>query len=112
MEWPEPGAVVLRDVFPAEVAAGPTVFRSARTVITRERVYVFVTQDGKPVLALGMAYDPAQSVIPPLSAPANKASHLTLADGSQIHVNRQRGCGCGSPLKSWQPWAPYRKAAA
>lgn len=112
MDWPEPGAVVIRDVFPAEVAFGPTVLRSARAVVTRDRVYVFTSPSGRPALALGAAYDPELSKIAPLNAPRSKATHLALADGTTVHINGQRGCGCGNPLKAWVPWTPYRKATA
>lgn len=109
VEWPEPDAVVVRDVFPAVVTAGPSTFRSALAVITRERVYVW-TQKGAPALA--MSYDPDASRVPRLSAPRSTPAHLTLADGSGITVQGQRGCGCGNPLKGWQPWRPYRKGVS
>jgi hypothetical protein len=52
------------------------------------------------------------------NAPRSRAAHLSLRaeDGSltlpSVHVNGQRGCGCGNPLKGWTPWQPYRKATA
>ncbi len=107
VEWPEPDAVVLRDVFPAVVTAGPSTFRSALAVITRSRVYVF-TERVAPALA--MSYDPDASRVPALNAPRSAPAHLVLADGQTITVQGQRGCGCGNPLKGWQPWRPYRKA--
>src|SRR3954463_15105026 len=109
MDWPEPEAVVLRDVFPAVVTAGPSTWRSARAVITRERIYVW-TQKTAPALA--MPYDAGGSVIPAINAPRNRPTHLRLRDGSAVTVESQRGCGCGNPLKGWTPWRPYRKAAA
>lgn len=108
VEWPEPDAVVVRDVFPAVVTAGPLSFRSALAVITRQRVYVW-TQRVAPALA--MDYDPDASQVPRLSAPRSAPAHLVLSDGTTLTVQGQRGCGCGNPLKGWQPWRPYRKAA-
>lgn len=104
------GPVVVRDVFPAEVVL-PTgdVARSARVVITRERVLVWVTP-AAPIL--DRAYDAAASQVPALSAPRSRPAHLDLGDGTFVHVNGQRGCGCSNPLKGWTPWRPYRKAAA
>lgn len=105
---------MVRDVFPAEVLYDGQVLRTARAIITLERVLVYVAP-GAPVI--DAAYDRATSTVPPLSAPRSRPSHLTLraADGSltlpTVHVNGQRGCGCGNPLKSWTPWQPYRKAA-
>ena len=107
MEWPEPGAVVVRDVFPAVVTAGPLSFRSARAVVTRERIRVW-TSPGAP--ALDLPYDPAASTVPPLNAPRSRPAHLALRDGQTVSVEAQRGCGCGNPLRGWQPWRPYRKA--
>lgn len=107
MEWPEPDAVVIRDVFPAVVSFGPSTLRSARAVITRERVYVWTTR-GAPAVAL--AYDPLISTVPPINAPRSlRPAHLVLMDGSSLTVEGQRGCGCGNPLKGWVPWRPYRK---
>jgi hypothetical protein len=99
--------VVVRDVFPAEVIIGGSSYRSARVVITRDRLLVYLTTAGPVVDA---PYDVALSAVAPLNAPRSRASHLTLTDGRPAHVNGQRGCGCGNPLKGWTPWQPYRKA--
>jgi hypothetical protein len=104
-----PVPVVVRDVFPAEVAVGGNVYRSARAVITRDRLLVYLTTAG-PVV--DTPYDRELSAVAPLNAPRSRASHLTLADGRPAHVNGQRGCGCGNPLKGWTPWQPYRKQAS
>lgn len=98
--------VVIRDVFPAEVAIGGEVHRTARAIITRDRLLVYLTTAG-PVL--DTPYDAAASDVPPISAPRSRPAHLTLADGTPAHVNGQRGCGCGNPLKGWTPWQPYLK---
>lgn len=105
---PEP-PVVVRDVFPAEVSVAGQVYRSARAVITKERLLVYLTTAG-PVV--DVPYDPEASSVAPLNAPRSKASHVLLGDGTLAHINGQRGCGCGNPLKGWQPWQPYRKQAA
>ena len=109
MDWPEPDAVVIRDVFPAVVRFGPSTLRNARAVITRERVYVWISR-GAPAVAL--PYTAAGSTVPPLNAPTGRATSLVLGDGSALTVERQRGCGCGNPLKAWVPWRPYRKGTA
>lgn len=101
--------VVLRDVFPAEVAVGGQVYRTARAIVTRNRLLVYLTTAGP---ALDVPYDPAASSIAPLNAPRSRATRLALADGQTANINGQRGCGCGNPLKGWQPWRPYRKATA
>jgi hypothetical protein len=101
--------VVIRDVFPAEVAIAGQVFRTARAVITRDRLLVYRTTAAP---AVDTPYIPETSVVAPLNAPRSRASHLVLPDGTVAHVNGQRGCGCGNPLKGWTPWQPYRKATA
>jgi hypothetical protein len=101
--------VVVRDVFPAEVTVTGRVYRNARAVITRDRLLVYLTTAGP---AVDLPYDRAGSTVPPLNAPRARASHLALTGGGQAHINAQRGCGCGNPLKGWTPWQPYRKAPA
>jgi hypothetical protein len=109
VEWPEPDAVVVRDVFPAVVRFGPSTLRSARAVVTRERVYVW-TSRGAP--AVNMAYDSALSTVPRINDPRSRRTTLILGDGSPLTIELQRGCGCGNPLKAWTPWRPYRKGTA
>jgi hypothetical protein len=109
MEWPEPDAVVIRDVFPAVVRFGPSTLRSARVVITRQRVRVW-TSRGAP--AVDFPYQPDASEVPALNAPRTRPAALILGDGSSLIVEGQRGCGCGNPLKGWTPWRPYRKGTA
>lgn len=98
---------VLRHVFPAVVTLGDRVYRSALAVITRNRILVYVTR-AAPVL--DAPYDPMLSTVPPATAPRFAATYVRLTDGTGLTVTGQRGCGCGNPLKGWQPWTPYRKA--
>jgi hypothetical protein len=101
--------VVIRDVFPAAVTLGDRTYRTARAVITRDRLLVYLTR-AAPVL--DAPYDPAASTVPPLNAPRLRPAHLLLLSGQVATVAGQRGCGCSNPLKGWQPWTPYRKAAS
>jgi len=98
--------VVLRDGFPRLVAvdSAPT-WRNASVVITRDRVYVYLTR-AAPVL--DAPYDPQQSTVPPYQAPSGRQAVIRLLSGQTLTVTRQRGCGCSSPLKGWRPWRPYR----
>lgn len=100
---------MIRDVFPALVTLGDRTYRSARAVITRDRLLVYLTR-AAPVL--DAPYDGGTSTVPPLNAPRFRPAHLALSSGQVATVAGQRGCGCGNPLKGWQPWTPYRKAAA
>lgn len=111
----EANPVVLRDVFPAEVALpGGIVYRTARAVITRERVYVWLAEGQGRRLVYSEPYEPAASRVAPINAPRSQRTHLVLAGEEEqtVHVSRQRGCGCGNPLKGWTPWQPFAKGAA
>lgn len=98
---------VVRDVFPARVVHGDRVLTAARAIITRDRVLVYITR-GEP--ALDREYVAEVSVVPAYNAPSSSPSHLVLLDGSLVTVTRQRGCGCGSPVRGWRPWSPWRVA--
>lgn len=100
---------MIRDWFPATVTAGGDTYRSARVILTRDRLLVWLSTAG-PVL--DAAYDPAASALPPPSAGRYATARITLASGALVQVAGQRGCGCGNPLKSWRPWTPYRRAPA
>lgn len=100
--------VVVRDAFPARVVTPRAIFTTARVVITRDRLLVYVDR-GDPVL--DEPYDPARSTVPRYNAPSSVPSTLALLDGTEVIVTRQRGCGCSSRLRGWRPWQPYRVAA-
>jgi len=101
---------VLRSVFPAEVVGpGGVIWRTAKAVITRERIYVWVADGPRRRLVLSEPYEQAASEVAPGNAARTQRSHLTLAgeEAPTVHVSRQRGCGCGNPLKGWNPWQPF-----
>lgn len=100
--------VVVRDVFPARVVIGDRVLTSARVVITRDRLLVYLTREGP---ALDEPYLPEVSTVPAYNAPPSEPSYLYLGEGRIATVTRQRGCGCGSPVRSWRPWSPWRVAS-
>jgi hypothetical protein len=101
--------IVLRDGFPSIVAVdGHPTWRSASVVVTRDRVLVYLTR-AAPIL--DAPYDPATSVVPRYNAPRQQRTILRLTSGATVTVDRQRGCGCSSPLKGWRPWRPYRISA-
>lgn len=106
----ESNPVVVRDVFPAEVYVGGITYRTARALVTRERLYVFQAQGRERLLRLDEPY--TDGSIPRYNASPREATSLTLADGRAVVIRRQRGCGCGSPLRGWSPWSPYLVAAS
>jgi hypothetical protein len=109
----ETSPVVVRDVFPAEVHVDGLVYRSARAIVTRERVYVFQAEGRERILRLDEAYAPVVSVVPRYNAaPREHATLALVADPERVLViRRQRGCGCGSPLRGWRPWNPFLTAS-
>ena len=96
----EQAPVVVRDQFPVEVTTDEGLLRSARALITRERLYVFQAEAGRPKLVASLAWVREGSKVPETYASRSSATHLVLEDGSRAHVNRQNGCGCGNPLKA------------
>lgn len=97
----EQSPVVVRDQFPVEVAMPDGgLLRSARTLLTRERLYVFQAEGGQPKLVASLAWTQEGSKVPETYASRSQATHLALTDGGMAHVNRQNGCGCGNPLKA------------
>lgn len=93
--------VVVRDQFPVEVVAPDgALLRSARALLTRERLYVFQAPSGRPTLVLSLPWVREGSKVPETYASRSQGTHLMLADGQQVHVNRQQGCGCGNALKA------------
>jgi hypothetical protein len=113
---PELSPVVVRDLFPAEVQIGDLTYRTAFAVITRERLYVWQAEGRERVLRVEYPYDPVASTVPAYNAPPRQDARLVLVGGSQDRqtaiVRRQRGCGCGSSLRGWRPWQPYRVASS
>lgn len=104
--------VVVRDAFPSLVTIAGDTIASARAIVTRSRLYVFTGAGRERNLVLDEAYVPEQSTVPAYNARRSESTHLLLADGRTVTVARQRGCGCGSSLKAWNPWQPYRVASA
>ncbi len=108
----EDAPIVVRDLFPAEVQDGHTTYRTAFAVITRERLYVWQAEGRERVLRLSAPYRQDESVVPAYNAAPRQDARLTLWDGRVVIVRRQRGCGCGSALRGWRPWNPYRVASS
>lgn len=108
----EDAPIVVRDLFPAEVQVGDLLYRTAFAIVTRERLYVYQAEGRDRVLRLSEPYDPDRSTVPAYNAPPRVDARLVLADGRRAVVRRQRGCGCGSSLRGWRPWQPYRVASS
>lgn len=83
---------ILVDLVPALVTAPGFTEGSARFVLTPDRYYVLVLEDGQPVIKHSGAYLS--------SAVARHGTTLTLEDGEMTVVRTgERSC-CGSPMAS------------
>lgn len=104
----DPSPVTIRRYFPAEVAfdSDGQVVRTALVIVTRVRVYVF-THPGEP--AFDAPYEPSLSALPPVGVRMQTPAMLSTPD-TGVWVNVERGCGCGSRVKTYQPWMPVTAA--
>lgn len=98
------------DFFPAFVTLPTgTTLTPARVFVANadglgDRVLVYIIQNGEPYLF----YDrPLVSY----SGNALRAIALQVADG-EVLVRKEDGCGCGNPLKSFNPWPGERRMLA
>jgi hypothetical protein len=77
-------------------------------VLTAERLYVWVASGGSAELAAELPYDPERSVRPR----GDRAPWTAQTDEGIVTVDRGRGCGCGSPLRSFAPFTPMRRGVS
>ena len=99
---PETSPIITRDLVPAEVTLpDSTLLSPARAVLTKERLYVWVDGPSGVTLAFEAPYDPIDTNL------VSQPWVIATSDGP-VHVNRGRGCGCGSPLKTFAPFTPMR----
>lgn len=101
----EASPIIAQRYYPAELllpdADGPV---PALVLVSAARVYAW-TAPG--VLALDQPYDPHTSTV--LAEWQMRQNPTVLATpAGQVFVNRGRGCGCGDPLKAYQPFTPAR----
>jgi len=104
--------VVVRNVFPAEVVLPDGSLKTQALVkVTRERVYVWhgerdlIVDEAHGLDADGLAE------LPPSYAMRANALRIPL-DGGTLTVNKGKGCGCSSPLKSFRPFGVERQSFA
>lgn len=89
------------DMFPADVTlADGTLLRSARIFVADDRVLVYTRVGGTPKLT----YE--ADVVSMVSSPRNAA--VVTEDGT-VQAHARQGCGCGNPLKRFNPWPDQRR---
>lgn len=108
------------DVFPAvlsfapadhptpveELRSGPPTegsvqINSARVVLTHDRIIVARDGQGGPQIVYSQQIDPKSFVKHP---DARMDSYILTVDGTKIAFKKDSQCGCGSRLKSWNPY--------
>jgi hypothetical protein len=105
---PESEPVIIRRVYPANVITPDGAeHRGVLAIVTRERVYVWAGAGGAVQLLFDEAYvQPARPL--PHVAQLKSAPLLLAFEGlgtQMLEIRAGSGCGCGSPLKVFRPWA-------
>lgn len=105
-------AGVIADRYPATVhCPDGTVLRNARAILTRAdgdmppRLWLYTDRRPEPHLHASLPAELAETRIP-----HGRGTWTVATDTGAYRVERGRGCGCGSPLRRWKPWAPYQLA--
>lgn len=86
------------NLFPASVSLPDGHFASARVHLANGLVRVFTRQGRQVTLAR------EATVTDYTAGEGRKTPHvLTIEGGEQWHVQLGRGCGCGDPLRAFNP---------
>jgi hypothetical protein len=90
---------VRNDVYPAKVtfSFGRNPYPKSRAIITADRVIVLVENGGS---GAGVLYDERLEDV----SGNRRQIVATTADG-EVTISRAAGCGCGSTLRSYRPFA-------
>ena len=111
---------VLQDVFPAIIALGPAnlvsdittltsqpltpgayLVTKARIIVTDEHVTIAIDDSDGPKVVFNQPYDRALYV---KSISKTTDTYVTTASGQQLAFRKDENCGCGSRLRSWNPY--------
>lgn len=86
------------DLFPASVVVDGTRYEPCRAIVTDDSVNVYMDSAGGPALVYTKRIDD-------FSGRRTIGYTVLGADGEQIAVDRASGCGCGSRLRGFHPFA-------
>lgn len=112
---------VRSDVFPATVTVTspesqtPQVFDKSRVILTMDTAYVFQDSPTGPALVYSAPvneYDPGVPIHRRTRGTPARMPSATLSDGSSLTFVSSSGCGCGSRLKSFDPFSSITTAAS
>jgi len=108
---------VRADTFPALVTIAPAGFEdtvrthsplpgsrqinTARIIVTESRVLVAIDSVNGPQAVFSEGYDPSSFQ---KAAKKSDDSYVTTLSGKRIAFSKDEACGCGSRLRSWNPF--------
>jgi hypothetical protein len=95
------------DLFPATVTTVNGRIPDVRASVVDKVLYVWSRTSSRPIVGPG-PYTIIQSPVSTWRGSTSKGLTLTTEDG-EISISLQGGCGCGNPLRSWNPWPGKRK---
>lgn len=90
------------DLFPARVVLNPdqdgqVVHEITRLLVGLDEIWAWAMVDGQPELVVNERYEE-------ITGRRTTGWTAHLADGeSTLYFTRATGCGCGNPLRGWQP---------
>lgn len=108
---------IIHDIFPAHLSVAPPTYTGpmraessgkdypyvaeTRTIITTEKIMVAIDTPTGAQIIFNEEYDPETLIIP--KKPDQEGSATTVT-GKRLVFKKAESCGCGSRLRSWNPY--------
>lgn len=98
-----PGLLEESDVLSSSPATtGSFQIHTSRVIVTEDRVLIARDSAMGPQLVFSELYDPSSLQ---KSAKKSEDSYLTTVSGKRLAFKKDEACGCGSRLRSWNPFS-------
>lgn len=91
----------IQDLRSAPATPGTHQINTARVIVTSDRVLIAVDGPTGPSLVFSQSYVPGSLFKNP---DKSKDSYLTAETGQAVVFRKDTVCGCGSRLRSWNPF--------
>lgn len=85
------------DIFPADVVVEGERYSPSRAIVTDDSVYVYMDSAAGPAEVYSARIDDFQG--------RRTTGYTAVSDSTDISINRASGCGCGSRLRGFRPFA-------
>lgn len=108
---------IIHDLFPAHLSVAPPTYTGTikahssgkdypyvaetRTILTETHITVAVDTPTGAQVIFNEEYDPATLHIPPKQ---DQEGSVTTLSGKRLAFQKAESCGCGSRLRSWNPY--------